>query len=107
MPRLVFLCFGFLGVLLAQNERPAEGPPIRVQVNEVIVPVTVTDDKGRFVSNLDQSDFKIFDESKEQKIQFFSRERNAIPAACAWVRPISFFLEKSIHSPYQHARYGP
>src|SRR3984893_1497703 len=50
--------------------------PIRVQVNEVIVPVTVTDDKGRFVSNLEQSDFKILEQGKEQNIRFFSRERN-------------------------------
>jgi VWFA-related protein len=48
---------------------------IKVQVNEVIVPVTVTDEKGRFVSDLDQKDFKIFDEGKEQKISFFTRER--------------------------------
>ena len=51
-------------------------PPIRVQVNEVIVPVTVTDDQGRFVSNLDAADFRIQDEGRDQKIQFFSRERN-------------------------------
>jgi Ca-activated chloride channel homolog len=50
--------------------------PIRVSVNEVIVPVTVTDDKGRFVTNLEQSDFKIIDQGKEQNIRFFSRERN-------------------------------
>jgi Ca-activated chloride channel homolog len=50
--------------------------PIKVQVNEVIVPVTVTDEKGRFVSNLEANDFKIFDEGKEQRIEFFSRDRN-------------------------------
>ena len=50
--------------------------PIKVQVSEVIVPVTVTDGKNRFVSDLDTNDFKIFDEGKQQKIQFFSRERN-------------------------------
>jgi Ca-activated chloride channel homolog len=48
---------------------------IAVHVNEVIVPVTVTDDRGRFVSNLDQKDFKILDEGKEQRIQFFSRDQ--------------------------------
>ena len=54
-----------------------QGPdrPIRVEVNEVIVPVTVTDEKGRFVSDLDAKDFRIFDEGKEQNIQFFTRER--------------------------------
>ena len=54
----------------------SEQQPIRVQVNEVIVPVTVTDDKGRFISNLDKKDFKIYDGGKEQQIRFFTRERN-------------------------------
>jgi Ca-activated chloride channel family protein len=57
--------------------KPAESQKtIQVQVNEVIVPVTVTDEKGRFVSNLDAKDFRIFDEGKEQQLHFFSRERN-------------------------------
>jgi Ca-activated chloride channel homolog len=50
--------------------------PISVQVNEVIVPVTVTDEKNRFVSNLEGKDFRIFDEGKEQQLHFFSREHN-------------------------------
>jgi Ca-activated chloride channel homolog len=54
-----------------------EGPsPIQIQVNEVIVPITVTDEKGRFVSDLDQKDFTIFEEGKQQEIQFFTRERS-------------------------------
>jgi Ca-activated chloride channel family protein len=57
---------------------PAPGQqttPFKVQVNEVIVPVTVTDDKNRFVSNLDAKDFRIFDEGREQHLHFFSREQ--------------------------------
>jgi Ca-activated chloride channel family protein len=42
------------------------------QANEVIVPITVTDDKGRFVSNLVKEDFRILDEGRPQRIQFFS-----------------------------------
>jgi VWFA-related protein len=45
-------------------------------IAEVIVPVTVTDDKGKFVTNLDQRDFELYDNGKQQKIAFFSRERN-------------------------------
>ena len=52
------------------------GGSIKVDVNEVIVPVTVTDEKGRFVSNLEKKDFQILDEGKPQNISFFSRERN-------------------------------
>jgi VWFA-related protein len=48
----------------------------QASVSEVIVPVTVTDEKGRFVSNLDQKDFELYDEGTAQKITFFTRERN-------------------------------
>ncbi len=58
-------------VLLAQNP-----PNIQVQVNEVIVPVTVTDEKGRFVSDLEKKDFTILDEGKPQNIRFFTREHS-------------------------------
>lgn len=57
----------------AQNK---DQKPIRVQVNEVIVPVTVTDEKGRFVSDLNENDFQVFEENKPQKIQYFTRERS-------------------------------
>jgi VWFA-related protein len=57
-------------------------------VDEVIVPVTVTNDKGRFVSNLGASDFRIYSQSKEQKITSFSRE---------WSQPVvvGFLLDLS------------
>ncbi len=59
----------------APNPADMPRPNIRVQVNEVIVPVTVTDDKGRFVSNLVKQDFRVFDEGKEQKIGFFMHDQ--------------------------------
>jgi len=55
---------------------PQQQPVFKGQAQEVVVPVTVTDDQGRFVTNLDQKDFQIFDQGKEQKIEFFTRERN-------------------------------
>jgi hypothetical protein len=51
-------------------------PPIRVEVNEVIVPITVTNDQGKFVSDLSEADFHVFEDNKEQQIRFFTRERN-------------------------------
>ena len=52
--------------------------PNRVQfkgsATEVIVPVTVTDDKGRFVSNLVKKDFRVLDEGRPQNIEFFSHD---------------------------------
>jgi len=71
-PRSLLVFSTVLTLALAQQPQA----PIRVQVNEVVVPVTVTDEKGRFVSDLEQSDFKIFDQGKEQTIRYFNRERN-------------------------------
>ena len=59
-----------------QPQAETAGSSIKVEVNEVIVPVTVTDDKGRFISNLEKKDFQILDEGKPQAINFFSRERS-------------------------------
>jgi Ca-activated chloride channel family protein len=57
-------------------EQKPEAAPIQIQVNEVIVPVTVTDEKGKFVSDLDAKDFKIYEDGREQKIAYFNRERS-------------------------------
>ena len=69
--------WGFLVPVLAAQQQ-AEPPAARIQVsvNEVIVPVTVTDDKGRFVSNLEAKDFRILDEGRAQRIRFFSHDQN-------------------------------
>jgi Ca-activated chloride channel homolog len=74
------LALALVSMALAQSDTPAKpdtpSKPIKVQVNEVIVPVTVTDYKGRYVSNLEAKDFKIFDQDKEQRLEFFSHDRN-------------------------------
>ena len=55
---------------------PSGQPPVQFKgsATEVIVPVTVTDDKGSFVSNLVKKDFRVLDEGKPQNIEFFSHD---------------------------------
>src|SRR6476469_8214876 len=79
----VLLCLPLFAQTSASPPPPANAPepssghaPVRPSVREVSVPVTVTDVQGRFVSDLNAKDFKIFDEGKEQNIEFFTRERN-------------------------------
>lgn len=43
-----------------------------IEANEVVLPVTVTDEKGKFVSNLEAKDFRILDEGKPQRLSYFS-----------------------------------
>ncbi len=73
------------------GSQPAvDAPPtdIRVSVNEVIVPITVTDEQDRFVSNLDEEDFEIFEEGRKQKIAYFSRDR-AQPVVIGFLLDVS------------------
>jgi Ca-activated chloride channel family protein len=49
-------------------------PPLQVDVNMVLVNVTVTDPFDRIVTGLDQENFQVYDEKVEQKIEAFSTE---------------------------------
>jgi VWFA-related protein len=53
----------------------SEQPLIKIEAKEVIVPVTVVDDKGKYVSNLEMKDFRILDENHPQRITFFSHDQ--------------------------------
>ena len=39
------------------------------------MPITVTDDKGRFISNLEAKDFRILDEGRPQRVKFFNHDQ--------------------------------
>jgi Ca-activated chloride channel homolog len=45
---------------------------IRVETNLVTIPVSVLDRNGRFISGLRQSDFQIFEDGVQQKIEYFA-----------------------------------
>lgn len=66
------------GPRLMENVRkkPSEehGPAIKVDVNLVLVPVTVTDEMGRIVSGLRRDNFSIYDDKQQQPIVSFSSE---------------------------------
>jgi VWFA-related protein len=77
---LAILCATLLA-LPAQRTSGSAAPAspqdqtIRVGVPLVALYATVLDKKKSIVPNLDQTDFKIFENKVEQKIAFFSRER--------------------------------
>ena len=65
----------------AQAQTPAapqqQPPTIRVPVTQVIVPVTVKDGSGRLVADLRKDEFRVLEDSVEQRIVFFSAD--AVP----------------------------
>jgi VWFA-related protein len=55
-------------------ETPTKPTIIRIPVNLVNVPLTVTDKKNRLVIMMTKDDFNLFEDGKPQPIQYFSRE---------------------------------
>jgi len=65
---------------------PTPGPPppagaqaqtghrIKSDVDLVVLHVTVADDHGQFVPNLQEGNFRVFEQNVEQKISYFSRQ---------------------------------
>jgi VWFA-related protein len=54
----------------------APGTTIKVQVREVILPVTVRDKKGQVVADLKSSDFALNEDGRPQTIKSFAHESN-------------------------------
>lgn len=57
-----------------REEHGHPGRTIKVDVNLVLVPVTVTDDRGRVVSGLRRDNFSIYDDKQQRAIMSFSNE---------------------------------
>jgi len=73
-PRPVFLAAAFVAAaaatLVAQD-----GFKLKSKVELVNVTATVSDDSGRFVPGLRQTDFTIYEDNERQEIKFFSADR--------------------------------
>ncbi|HLK48524.1 MAG TPA: VWA domain-containing protein [Bryobacteraceae bacterium] len=86
----------YLPAVAQEQEQP--NTRIQVQVNEVILPVTVTDDKGKFVSNLQAKDFRVLDEGRPQRLTFFSHDQKQ-PVV------IGFLIDQSNNTRLHWKRY--
>ena len=69
-------------------------PVLRVDVNMVLVPVTVTDRNGRFITGLDRSRFKVLDEGVLQPIASFSTED--LPVSIGLVLDVSGSMKEKL-----------
>lgn len=82
---LILALFGVCVLLLPGAHAGAQAPPgpagaappvptITANVREVLVPVLVTDEKGRPVSDLQQADFTVFEDGVPQRIVAFGKK---------------------------------
>src|SRR5258705_857708 len=59
----------------ASQQNPTDSQSIlKINVNYVFLPVTVKDGDGHLIPDLTRSEFRIFDDSVEQRLEFFSAE---------------------------------
>ena len=59
----------------------ADNKPLRVSVDVVLVPVTVSDRHNRPVTSLNRKDFSVFEDDKRQEIRYFSAEQSPLSIA--------------------------
>lgn len=80
----------------AGSAAPADsGTTIRVETRLVLVDVVVTDKKGNYVRDLTASDFKVWEDDKEQEIKSFSLETEGASATNSQLRYLVLFFDNS------------
>ncbi|HJR61534.1 MAG TPA: VWA domain-containing protein [Vicinamibacterales bacterium] len=68
-----------LGVALAAQQQPP--PKLRSGIELVSLNVSVTDGGGKYVTDLAQADFEVFEDGAKQTVTFFSRKQQPIALA--------------------------
>src|SRR4029077_995287 len=59
----------------ASQQNPSDSQTtLKFSVNYVFLPVTVKDSEGRLVADITRSEFRVFDDNVEQRLEFFSAE---------------------------------
>ena len=84
-----------------QDEPDAALPSFRAGVDVVSLNVTVTDRDNRFVTDLDQESFQIFEDGVLQEITFFSRAR--LPIALSVLIDTSASMDKRMRTAQEAA----
>ena len=64
---------GVAAVCAAQEPVSDPDSTIRVEVNVVNLPITVTDSEGKFVTDLEKSDFSVWEDGQLVEIRYFTR----------------------------------
>src|SRR6202167_119276 len=73
---IVFLQLLGIKALRAQSAAADETPTIHSESRLVLVDSVVTDKKGNYIRDLQQKDFKVWEDGKEQSLTSFSYEEN-------------------------------
>src|SRR6478672_10020080 len=78
--RLILSALAMLACVVIAHSQTAD-ETIKVDTRFVSVPVIVSDRDGRYVPNLQQTDFKVFQDGTEQPIAFFGSTSEPVTVA--------------------------
>ena len=95
----ILMVAAYCAPVLAQQatEQPAATTTtIKAETKLVLVDVIVTDKKGDYINNLEQKDFKVWEDDQEQKIKTFSFEQGAAPSEGTKRHLVLFFDDDSM-----------
>jgi Ca-activated chloride channel homolog len=93
----VLLVLAISAFTLAQDPAPQkekQSPPLKVDVDLVLVNATVTDPQNRYVTGLEPDHFQIWEDKIEQKIAYFSAED--VPVSLGVIFDISGSMKDKI-----------
>ena len=76
----VLIAFLYLSFSANNISAQIEDETIKVESSIVVLNATITDTKGAIVAGLKQNQFQIFEDGKEQKIEFFESEKTPFAA---------------------------
>ena len=88
---LVIICDGTLS---AQQPQDQPTPAFRAGVDVVSLNVTVSDLEGRFVTDLDQTNFQVYEDGVQQNITFFTKTQ--LPIALAMLIDTSASMDEKM-----------
>jgi Ca-activated chloride channel family protein len=75
-------------------DTPAQPPSFRAGVDVVSLNVTVTDREGRFVTDLEQANFQVYEDGVQQEINFFTKTQ--LPIALALLIDTSASMDEKM-----------
>ena len=88
-------CIIRMGAAGAQPpDTPGQPPAFRAGVDVVSLTVTVTDREGRFVTDLEESSFRVYEDGVQQEINFFTKTQ--LPIALALLIDTSASMDEKM-----------
>lgn len=80
-PSIIFLCFLLSAIAFGQNQKRAEDQePLRLNATLIQVPAVVTDRGGKFIADLSQTEFAVFEDGKRQELSHFAAVKQPFTA---------------------------